>query len=471
MGAKEKTSGEQRMLWRWSELTTKNPTAIAEWLCRVKGYKKIALYTESGESSTDLRCFSTIDKLAVEELMKSDKISLEYIITDISDSIVNIPNISVDSISSEQMRLADVDAVVVVQYDLVTKVKKQFSDEDFGTNTKIYALAEIILEMWRYETQEKPFVEELIQLQNDNVPILYFEAPILEPEGDEKTEWEQYIIDNAIINRASWQKNGEGFQRAFELSGYVSKYTLEDYRENLSKVVPTVPYKNYRKNQDIDGKYVNIVDGNRIVMNIPSEYKKRVLIFGDTATMGVFLEDKDTSACRLQEILNDSVEEDIRVEHLAVRTSTFLDLANQIADTQINACDIAVFIRRGGTAGPLFYALLEENNIAYHISTPDFRRPHNWGEVFLDIYHPNWNGNQAIAELIYQEIFKKAKGMANEEKSRSTLEGAAEEDVAIEDRLTKLFEAQDYDAIKRLVLPSKVRDSEGEGSIEGEKYD
>lgn len=256
------------------------------------------------------------------------------------------------------------------------------------------------------EIQEKLFVEELVKLRNSNISVLYFEAPVLGRETSDKSKWEQYIIDNDIVNRDTWQKNGEGFQKAFELSGYADKYTLEDYRENLARAVPTIPCKNYQKHQDISGKYDNVVEGNRIVTNSPNEYRQRVLVFGDSAARGMFLEDKDTSASKLQGIFIANKKEDIKVENLAVRTATFSDLANHIADTPIGINDIVIVIRRGGTTSSLFYETLRDNNIDYYISTPDFCRPHNFGEVFLDTHHPNWNGNQAIAELIYREICK-----------------------------------------------------------------
>lgn len=161
-------------------------------------------------------------------------------------------------------------------------------------------------------------------------------------------------------------------------------------------------------------KYVNIVNGERIVPDSVESAQNSVFFIGGCVTYGIFAEDGLTIPGYFQKMLNlrMSDKEKYRVRNLGMYGRLFLQNVLQMVRQEYKAGDI-VFLRYRGYGDPFLINL-----------KPEFRK-NPCDEVFADIAHPNHKGYEIIADQLYKYAFREtgiSAGMAGEDYAISSNE-------------------------------------------------
>ncbi|MDR0904335.1 MAG: adenylyltransferase/cytidyltransferase family protein [Ruminococcus sp.] len=154
-------------------------------------------------------------------------------------------------------------------------------------------------------------------------------------------------------------------------------------------------------------KYVNVVNNHRVVPNVIENATKTIYLFGRCTIFGVGCPDGGTSSAFLQQFLIDNGIADYKVENYG-------DFILYRGIYQFNRMK-AIDYKPGDI---LIYDISPQAGIPTQEILPDgifladtrdiFERPHNWGDnIFLDTFHPNQNGQKAIASVLFDFLKEK----------------------------------------------------------------
>lgn len=157
---------------------------------------------------------------------------------------------------------------------------------------------------------------------------------------------------------------------------------------------------------DKRGAYVNIVNGYRVTTNAPTEFNRTVYLFGNSLCYGLGTHDEYTIGSVLQRELNNFYKN--RSPYAVLNCSNGGGLnCKQMWDSFMYHMpqngDIAVFIGNG------FNELVKEvyaDKFIWVDGKEVLNRPHNLGEIFLDLNHVTAKGYEVCGKLLAQKLLQ-----------------------------------------------------------------
>jgi [citrate (pro-3S)-lyase] ligase len=182
---------------------------------------------------------------------------------------------------------------------------------------------------------------------------------------------------------------------------------VTDKEEYEKEVIYTPEVIERRKNLcwcDFKGKYANYISGRRITTDSVMEYKNKIFVLGNSVAYGRGSEDKNTIPSVMQRILNTS---EVPYEVVTCGVPEAISLYNVIEEAKKGD---KIIIIVGGYIGDVVSKVFSaSSNIEIISLNYLFDRPHDLGEVYYDIFHLNYVGNERVAK----EIIKLLQGSNN----------------------------------------------------------
>lgn len=244
-----------------------------------------------------------------------------------------------------------------------------------------------------------------------------------------RSEYEQWLASNNI-----WGVYSPSFNQ------YGAK--PDPYSEQCTYLLKLNGPQNMMTAVDPQSENVHVIDGFRINTDLPQSDPaqiRQVYIFGNSVAFGHFTNDKNTISNSLQRELNEyyGMENNPFAVVNAANFSghNIQEMIPLIDSISFGENDIAVFL----LSYPSY--IMEQYDIV-NLNTY-FERPHDMGEVFLDMSHMNSKGYNAQGTFLFKEMIK------NEIlPSKENLNGYLEE--------TKNNEIHHEDDQEELLLPEQI---------------
>ena len=169
--------------------------------------------------------------------------------------------------------------------------------------------------------------------------------------------------------------------------------------------------------QDYASKYVNIVNHRRVTANNPKDFTNTVYFFGDSCVTGFHVGDSETIESYFQNILNDQGLP-YQVQNCSNTWEGHFDWIFTLTDTmQFKPGDILLFCSHVDWETEQY---IKQNNkkllsniLGIHTASA-LKRPHDFGEIFVNDHHCNGKGNSLIAQKIFDDL--KAADFFNKDK-------------------------------------------------------
>lgn len=246
----------------------------------------------------------------------------------------------------------------------------------------------------QWEKYFADFSKTVNDLQANGVRTFFFQTPLIR-NIENLSEFEQERVKN-------WEFDFNNISdKDYE---YIAKvYGIGADTAYLKKVYDGT--KVYSKDStkylaDFRSELVNIINGERFTVGQPTAYKKTIYIYGQCTARGTGVEDRNTIASFLQELLNKKVKDDILVRNRAIGCGS--DIHDDISHVKMDCPhkgDIVIFCT---DLRDVPIENFEANKIPYYDCSPLFNRPHNYGEWFTDAtFHTTPAGNKVIGEYIF----------------------------------------------------------------------
>ena len=212
------------------------------------------------------------------------------------------------------------------------------------------------------------------------------------------------------------ENNTERENRLLKEAGtWVSEAVVEELKKDMGVSVPE-PYSSFDyNNEDVvnllelptvdtnfDGStklvgnennpFMKIVDGKRLTADQPQNYKNKIYFVGNCIYYGFGTPFDKTLESHLQRLLN-AGNIPYRVENESQPVSgRYQDVFYNLNKLPLNAGDI-VFVNVQNLISP---------KLPFVNTIPFFKRPHDYGEVFIDNGHINERGHRLMAENLFK---------------------------------------------------------------------
>lgn len=242
----------------------------------------------------------------------------------------------------------------------------------------------------------------LLLLAKKKVPVYFYNRI-----GKEKTNFE---YSESAINR---MRNHLSFPVMYERMDEYEDDLKELFGELYSKeyvkeigMIPQVIEKgdNY-KHEDYSSKYVNVIEGRRVVCNQPKTYKRTIHIYGRCGVFGYAVEDKNTLPSLLQMMFIQHGMIDIKVVNHGLwgGEDEYLDHNFLNDSVGLKEGDIVLFYRKHIDKRLLKH--WEAYGVRYREVTHEW---HNYPEAKWCFYdkpgHMNHIGYRHVAEIICNDL-------------------------------------------------------------------
>lgn len=175
---------------------------------------------------------------------------------------------------------------LISKYQFVRRVAYclGFTIEDFS---KVQLLAEQYFAM----------KDALLLLAKKNVPVFFYNRIGKEKNGFAYSISAQNRMEKHL-NFPTLLENIDEYESDFkELFGDLYS---KDYIRELGKIPQVIEKGNVYKHEDFTSKYVNVIEGQRIVCNQPDHYEKTIHVYGRCGAFGYAVEDKNSLPSQLQ---------------------------------------------------------------------------------------------------------------------------------------------------------------------------
>lgn len=172
--------------------------------------------------------------------------------------------------------------------------------------------------------------------------------------------------------------------------------SVEDMRKTFFEPESYEDMSGIRQFKDYSSNVVNMRNGNRITTNQPSKHKRAVFFLGVSNTVGLGADDEHTFESYLQRKLNELIPKEEFIVYNYGRyvggVKGHYQLLTLLSSLPVKKGDIVFFWNYQPMIGGLPYCDLSLMA----------RRPHNYGEVFVDRQnHFSANGNRMIADGLF----------------------------------------------------------------------
>ena len=222
-----------------------------------------------------------------------------------------------------------------------------------------------------------------------------------EPPVDERlvnlTAFEKERIDNWVFDFNHIEKDIDKLTRIYG-DAFDADYLIQLY--DGAKVITVNGEKTVA---DFSSKYVNIINGRRLTIGQPDKFHNKINIYGPCTVRGTGVEDGQTIASFLQMKINSKYPDSYCVVNQGIGCgSTIYDDIQRIKTTIFQEGDIVVLCQHINES---FMRFCKKKNIPSIETSPEFKRPHEYGEWFTDTaVHTNKNGNKGIATCILRKM-------------------------------------------------------------------
>ncbi|MBR3723338.1 MAG: adenylyltransferase/cytidyltransferase family protein [Selenomonadaceae bacterium] len=242
--------------------------------------------------------------------------------------------------------------------------------------------------------------EFIANLNTGGGMLCFMHTPVFTPLSM-RSEQENLIINSKFGYNMMSDKNVLQNIWNNKIFHFVNDFDTEE--DLLEAITPPDAYEDIdgiMKFKDHKSNAVNTKNGIRVTTDQPQNPQRAIYIFGPCTTFGIGAKDSYTIASCLQRKLNEYLPE----EKFIVYNYGFY--INGIGDAQerliaimkslpIQKNDIILFAQNAPFYGIPFCDLTEKS-----------KRPHNYGDIFLDSGHFTANGNRMIADGIFDFLKK-----------------------------------------------------------------
>lgn len=336
--------------------------------------------------------------LRVNSLLGLDRTVIGYQISMSFRTQYDILTNFVDESDSEDMFL------VVDTVPLNAKAKVQLKKAE-SKGAKVISLSDVVAQAFN----ERYIVQPLIDVAKNGTTVVTVKFPRA-TDIINKSEEEEIAGKTTIAKIRTDLRNGI-------YPEILSNLDVDtEYMNEVMDGWALVPQEGaFDRLKDKSGKYVNIEDGHRIIPAMQKahsdkktglfSFKKKqtpgqVCFFGNSVMYGIGSDDNHTLPSLIAEYaLSDGKNFDFE-NHANFSMNDYVRAGNLIKSMTFNENDVVVF----GA-----HLKFEDDQIermgGYFVDLqPAFERPHDLGEVFIDMTHMNKNGYTHVANTVYQYL-------------------------------------------------------------------
>ena len=157
---------------------------------------------------------------------------------------------------------------------------------------------------------------------------------------------------------------------------------------------------------DFESEHQHIVNGRRLTLGQPSNYKNIIYTHGACTWRGTGVEDGQTIASFIQTLVNDNYPNSYKLVNSAIgRGSSLYDDFEIIKEQNYTPGDIVIMGSFGNVVSAIDPDYFRKQGFVFIETSSCFNRPHDYGEWFNDdTLHTNKRGNRVIADKIYETL-------------------------------------------------------------------
>lgn len=152
--------------------------------------------------------------------------------------------------------------------------------------------------------------DAFLLLAKKNVPVYYYNRIGEEKDGFVYSESAQKRMKNHV-NFPLMCTNIDKYD--CDLRELFGELYSKEYLAEISKIPQVVEKGDAYRHEDFSGKYVNVIEGQRVVCYQPEVYSRTIHIYGRCGAFGYAVEDKNSLPSQIQLQLNNNGITDIRV--------------------------------------------------------------------------------------------------------------------------------------------------------------
>lgn len=248
--------------------------------------------------------------------------------------------------------------------------------------------------------------DALLLLAKKNVPVYYYNRIGLEKTG--------FVYSDSAQNRMRKHLNFpimyENINRyESDLKELFGELYSKDYLTEIGRIPQVIEKGDVYRHEDYASKYVNVIEGQRVVCNQPENYKRTIHIYGRCGAFGYAVEDKNSLPSQLQLQLNNHGIKDIRVVNHGLWGGGDEYLEHNFLNDSVGykEGDIILFYMKHIDKRLLKH--WEDAGVKYKEITHEW---HQYPEAKWCFYdkpgHMNHIGYQHVAEIIAADLIKQA---------------------------------------------------------------
>ena len=280
--------------------------------------------------------------------------------------------------------------LLLVMQEIPERLLKKFVKKGIS----YISLPEILPQFLRYASFSKPL--ELFKKKHTGLTVLLHNHPRI-PNLKNASDDERQILKKGVSGlRKGLRENPPELKSA----------SLAQFNYEIDKIYPfltgweqlTLDSNGVVSGKDYSSKYVNFVAGHRVTVDQPLEYERTVWHFGYSHVWGNGSPDYGTISSHLQSAFSRE-KMNVRVENygysgITRNISAVMKKINSMSSHYKDG-DIILIEKRGK---------IQKTDDFFLDIRSLFKRPHNFGEVYVDTHHLNERGNEVVANKIFNYI-------------------------------------------------------------------
>lgn len=246
--------------------------------------------------------------------------------------------------------------------------------------------------------------DAFLLLAKKNVPVYYYNRIGLEKTGFVYSEAAQNRMKDRL-NFPLMYENMDKYKN--DLKELFGELYSKEYLTEIGRIPQVIEKGDVYRHEDYASKYVNVIEGQRVVCYQPENYKRTIHVYGRCGAFGYAVEDKNSLPSQIQLQLNNHGITDVRV----VNHGLWGGEDEYLEHNFLNDCvgykegDIILFYMKHIDKRLLKH--WEEAGVKYKEITHEW---HEYPEAKWCFYdkpgHMNHIGYQHVAEIIVADLIK-----------------------------------------------------------------
>lgn len=246
--------------------------------------------------------------------------------------------------------------------------------------------------------------DAFLLLAKKGIPVFYYNRIGKEKDGFVYSETAQNRMNKGLSFPVMYEKIDSYSADLKELFGDLYD---KDYIEQIGKIPQVIQKGNVYRHEDYSSKYVNVVNGERIVLYQPQKYSKILHLYGRCGVFGYAVEDKDTLPSKLQLYFYEHGIQDIKVVNHGLwgGTDEYIDHNFLIDSIGFKEGDIILFYKMH--IDKRLLKKWEDLGVQYKEITHEWHQCPEAKWCFYDKPgHMNNIGYQNVANIIGEDLIK-----------------------------------------------------------------